>query len=79
VCLRVVTGRGADVDDSATRAVLECVNASGTALLTHTVVDGRYVIRVAIGSVATGPEHVGALWARLRSAAEDVEGGTRCA
>ena len=45
---------------------MERVNASGAAFLSHTVVDGRYVIRVAIGAVTTGPEHVRALWERLQ-------------
>ncbi len=61
VCLRHTGG------DDATRALLDRVNASGIALLSHTVVDGRYTIRVAIGSVATRREHVEALWAQLRS------------
>lgn len=61
VCLRLAAG------DGPTRALLEHVNASGTALLTHTVVEGRYVIRVAIGSVATQREHVVALWDALRA------------
>ncbi|GAA3235926.1 pyridoxal-dependent decarboxylase [Pseudonocardia petroleophila] len=68
VCFRLDTG-DPDADDRATRALLERVNASGTALLTHTVVDGRHVVRVAIGSVATEREHVVALWDRLRGAA----------
>jgi aromatic-L-amino-acid decarboxylase len=60
VCFRL------DAGDDATRAVLDRVNASGSALLTHTVVGGRYVIRVAIGSVATQREHVEALWKLVR-------------
>lgn len=68
VCLRVRTGRGDAADDTATRKVLERVNASGKAFLTHTVVDGRYVIRVAIGSVATTEDDVRALWETLRNA-----------
>jgi aromatic-L-amino-acid/L-tryptophan decarboxylase len=64
VCLRV---RGDD-DGSATRAVLERVNASGRALLTHTVVDGRYLIRVAIGGLYTERRHVEALWKELQVA-----------
>jgi aromatic-L-amino-acid decarboxylase len=59
VCLRLASG------DDDTRALLERVNAAGSALLTHTVVDGRYVIRVAIGSVATERKHVLALWEAL--------------
>jgi aromatic-L-amino-acid decarboxylase len=62
VCLRVATG------DADTRAALERVNASGTAFVTHTVVDGRYVVRVAIGSLATRREHVEALWEQLQGA-----------
>lgn len=62
LCLRHAGG------DAATRAVLEHVNASGAALLSHTVVDGRHVLRVAIGSVATRREHVVALWERMREA-----------
>ena len=65
-------GDGPAADDAATRAVLERVNASGAALLTHTVVDGRYVIRVAIGSVATRPSDVTALWKRLSDEAAAV-------
>jgi aromatic-L-amino-acid decarboxylase len=71
VCLRL-TGPGGEPDDTATRAVLEAVNASGSALLTHTVVDGHFVIRVAIGSVSTTAEHVDALWEQLRTAAKAV-------
>jgi aromatic-L-amino-acid decarboxylase len=72
VCLRVVTGRGEDADDEASRVVLERVNAGGEALLTHTVVGGRYVIRVAIGGVLTERRHVQTLWQRLQEAAADV-------
>ncbi len=66
VCLRVVTGDGPEADDEASRGVLERVNASGAALLTHTVVEGRYVIRVAIGATTTELPHVEALWECLR-------------
>jgi aromatic-L-amino-acid decarboxylase len=70
VCLRVVTGDGPEADDVATRGVLERVNASGTAFLTHTTIYGRYAIRVAIGSVLTESSHVNALWELLREEAE---------
>jgi aromatic-L-amino-acid decarboxylase len=49
--------------------VLAQVNASGHAFLTHAVVDGRGVIRVAIGAVTTERAHVFALWEQLRKAA----------
>jgi aromatic-L-amino-acid/L-tryptophan decarboxylase len=72
VCLRVVTGAGPEADDAASREVLARVNASGTGFLTHTVVGGRYLVRVAIGSVTTRPEHVDQLWDRLCAEAELV-------
>ena len=68
LCLRAETGAGPAADDALTREVLAAVNGSGAALLTHTTVDGRYVLRVAIGSVATEARHVDALWEALRAA-----------
>jgi aromatic-L-amino-acid/L-tryptophan decarboxylase len=64
VCLRVRSE-----GDEATRAVLDRVNASGQALLTHTVIGGRYLIRVAIGGLYTSRRHVEALWHALQAAA----------
>jgi aromatic-L-amino-acid decarboxylase len=72
VCLRVMTGAGAAADDAASRAVLERINAGGAAMLTHTVFQGRYVIRVAIGAVSTEHRHVTALWELLRRTAAHV-------
>jgi aromatic-L-amino-acid/L-tryptophan decarboxylase len=69
VCLRVRTGRGDEADDAATREVMRRVNATGNAFLTHTVVGGRYVIRVAIGVPTTERHHVETLWQSLRNAA----------
>ena len=68
VCLRRDTG-DPEADDRATRALLETVNASGRAFLSHTVVDGRYAIRVAVGGVTTGPANVDELWNLLRTTA----------
>jgi aromatic-L-amino-acid decarboxylase len=68
VCLRLDTGEPG-ADDRATRALLDAVNASGRAFLTHTVVDSRYAIRVAIGGVTTGREALDALWNLMREIA----------
>ena len=38
------------------------VNASGELYLTHTVVNGQAVLRMAIGSVWTEHRHVAAAW-----------------
>ncbi len=58
--------------DEATRALMEAVNASGEAYLTHTVVESRAAIRVAIGSVQTQQRHVRALWDQLSQLAGPV-------
>lgn len=47
VCFRL---RGPDEDN---RRLLEAVNASGRAFLSHTVVDERYVLRMAVGNWQT--------------------------
>jgi hypothetical protein len=41
------------------------VNASGRAYLTHTLVNGRFAIRMAIGSVLTERRHVRAAWQEI--------------
>ncbi len=64
VCLRHVDG------DDRTRHMVDGINRSGKAFLTHTMVDGRYVLRVAIGGTATTRGDVERLWDRLRSLAD---------
>ena len=75
VCLRLETGDPAR-DDAATRALLAAVNDSGRAFVSHTVVDGRYALRVAVGGVATGRAEVDALWEQLRATAAELREGT---
>lgn len=50
-------------------AILERVNASGTVFLTHATLGDCYVIRMAIGSWRSAPEHVAEAWRVLREAA----------
>jgi aromatic-L-amino-acid decarboxylase len=59
--LSLVTFRARSGDED-TRAIVDAVNRSGRAYVTHTVVDGRYAIRVSIGGVATTERHVDQLW-----------------
>jgi aromatic-L-amino-acid/L-tryptophan decarboxylase len=71
VCFR---RRPEGVDDEAelralNEAILDRVNASGRALVSHTDLGGRYALRVAIGNAATTAEHVDRAWDLLRSAA----------
>jgi len=68
VCFRHVPAEVTEVE-AHNAAILEAVNASGTAFLSHTKLNGVYAIRVAIGNQATTHEHVARLWDLLRSTA----------
>jgi aromatic-L-amino-acid decarboxylase len=57
--------------DELNQAILERVNAGGEAYLSHTRLDGRYVLRLAVGHADTTEEDVGAAWAALRRAADE--------
>ena len=48
--------------DRHTRAWCDRVNQSGAAYLTPAMLDGRWMVRVSIGAIATEREHVAALW-----------------
>jgi aromatic-L-amino-acid decarboxylase len=55
--------------DRVNQEIVERINASGQAYLTHTVLDGAYTIRVAIGTPTTTRDHVAALWQQITTAA----------
>ncbi len=66
VCFRHLDG------DAATERVLEAVNGSGRAFLTHTRLDGALALRMVVGQTHTEVRHVRAAWDALRAAAESV-------
>ena len=53
--------------DDATDALVERANATGAALFTRTVLDGRSALRVSIGGRTTDEHHVRAAWELLQS------------
>jgi aromatic-L-amino-acid decarboxylase len=53
-------------------AIMEHVNASGLAYLSHTKLNGQYTLRLAIGNIRTDRSHVEAVWGALRAAAKRV-------
>jgi aromatic-L-amino-acid/L-tryptophan decarboxylase len=71
VCFRL---RGDDRDDAdaANAELLRRVNDSGEAYLTHTKVNDRFTLRMAIGAPATRREHVAATWRRIGQIATAV-------
>jgi aromatic-L-amino-acid decarboxylase len=60
VCFRY---KGSDDDN---RRILERVNASGKFFISHTALGGRYVLRLAIGNLATTWEDVRGAWEMIR-------------
>ena len=52
--------------DEENEALLESVNASGEAFLSHTRLDGRLVLRLAIGNARTTEDDVRHAWELLR-------------
>jgi aromatic-L-amino-acid/L-tryptophan decarboxylase len=61
VCFRHV-GTDSRDGDEATEALHHALNATRRVYLTHTRLDGRYVIRACVGAWTTEARHVDALW-----------------
>ncbi len=80
VCLRhEPPGLSDDALDRHTLGWAEQINRSGAAYLTPAVVDGRWMVRVSIGALATEREDVAAVWRTIRQAAEDSATANRVA
>ena len=70
VCFRYAPAGMSEAErDAANAAILERVNASGSAYISHTKLHGRYVLRLAIGNLRTERRHVENAWRLLRDAA----------
>jgi aromatic-L-amino-acid decarboxylase len=63
-------GLAGDALDTHTLAWVDAVNRSGDAYLTPAILEGRWMVRVSIGALATERAHVEALWALMRREAE---------
>ena len=71
VCVRhEPPGVDGDALDRHTQAWAERLNASGFAYVTPATLDGRWMVRVSIGALATERAHVAELWTAMRDAAE---------
>jgi aromatic-L-amino-acid decarboxylase len=67
VCFRHRAG------DEVSEAIMNAVNASGEMFLTHTKLDGRFVLRMSIAQTNTKRRHVEHAWELLREAAANVQ------
>jgi aromatic-L-amino-acid decarboxylase len=73
VCFRAAPAReGETIEaresrlDALNEQIINSVNASGAAFLTHTKLNGRFTIRLAVGNVRTAERHVREVWELLR-------------
>ncbi|MEP6765007.1 MAG: pyridoxal-dependent decarboxylase [Gemmatimonadaceae bacterium] len=72
VCFRYApTGMAEDEIARVNGAIMERVNSRGKAYLSHTKVAGKYMLRLAIGNIRTGREHIQLAWQELRDAARE--------
>ncbi len=70
VCFRCAPAGADEARIAALNAeIMERVNARGLAYLSHTKLNGRYTLRLAIGNIRTAREHVELAWQELRDAA----------
>jgi aromatic-L-amino-acid decarboxylase len=58
-----------DTSDEENEALMHRVNERGTIFLSHTKLDGRYVLRLAVGNEPTTEDDVRVAWDELREAA----------
>lgn len=76
VCFRYApAGRDEAALDRINAAVLDRVNSSGEAFLSHTKLEGRFVLRLAIGNLQTERQHVARAWELLVESCAAVERG----
>jgi aromatic-L-amino-acid decarboxylase len=59
-------GLDGDALDAHTRGWADRVNRSGEAYLTPAVLDGRWMVRVSVGSLTTERTHVAEVWATMQ-------------
>lgn len=69
VCFRARFPGAPEQGDRANERLMDLVNASGDAYLSHTRIGDRTALRLAIGNMGTSERHVARAWALLREAA----------
>ncbi len=68
-------GSSEEDQDRWNRAIMDRVNASGEFFLSHTVLNGRVCLRIALGNLRTRWEHLERCWTLLREAARWAASG----
>ena len=74
VCFRARPNAVPDADlDAFNERLLESVNATGEIFISHTKLDGRYALRLAIGNLHTTEQHVSRAWKLLQAHAAQLQ------
>jgi aromatic-L-amino-acid decarboxylase len=73
VCLRAVPSGPDDLDGFNERIMNE-INASGEAYISHTKLDGKTVLRISIGSIRVEQRHVEKIWRLLNETKDRILG-----
>jgi len=66
------TGRSGKEQDRINRAIMDRLNDSGEFFLSHTVLNERFCLRIALGNLRTRWEDLERCWFLLKEAAEEV-------
>ena len=72
ICVRAVGAGEPDELDAGNRDILRRVNEGDSVFLSHTELDGRYTLRLSVGSAHTEPRHVESAVEALIRAADDL-------
>ena len=64
------TGMSVEDGNALNLAIMESVNQSGVAFLSHTAVDGRTALRTSVGNIRTRIDHLERTWSALKEAAD---------
>jgi aromatic-L-amino-acid decarboxylase len=66
VCFRARTATSDEDADVLNERILEAINSTGEIFLSHTRLNGRYTLRLAIGNLHTSERHVRRAWELLQ-------------
>ncbi|XP_010262477.1 PREDICTED: tyrosine decarboxylase 1 isoform X1 [Nelumbo nucifera] len=70
VCFRLLPPQGdEDCINKMNRDLLEVVNSTGKIFLSHTILSGKYILRLAVGAPLTEGRHISAAWKVLQDEA----------
>jgi aromatic-L-amino-acid decarboxylase len=58
--------------DQYTRGWVDDLNRSGEGFLTPATIDGRWMVRISIGALETGANHVDAIWEAMQTCASGI-------